>query len=102
MTNSVQNDVPILEMRGITKHFPGLVALNAVDFSVRCGEIHALIGQNGAGKSTLMKVLAGVYPIEAGEVRIQGVPVWFTQPRDALRAGMAQCTKISVWFLGSR
>ncbi len=81
-------DRPILEMQDITKRFPGLTALDSVDFSVRPGEIHALIGQNGAGKSTLMKVLAGVYPIEVGEIRIEGRPVRFTHPRDALRVGI--------------
>jgi len=79
---------PILEMKGITKRFPGLVALNGVDFSVQPGEIHALIGQNGAGKSTLMKILAGVYPIESGEIRINGQSVSFHHPREALRMGI--------------
>jgi ribose transport system ATP-binding protein len=79
---------PLLEMRGMTKRFPGIVALSGVDFSVRGGEIHALLGQNGAGKSTLMKILAGVYPIEEGELRIGGQPVTFSHPRDALRIGI--------------
>ncbi|MEO8392316.1 MAG: sugar ABC transporter ATP-binding protein [Chloroflexota bacterium] len=79
---------PILEMRAITKRFPGLTALDGVDFAVRSGEMHALIGQNGAGKSTLMKVLAGVYPVEAGEIVIEGRPVHFTRPRDALKLGI--------------
>jgi ribose transport system ATP-binding protein len=83
-----QPDTPILEMRGITKHFPGLVALNKVDLMVRRGEIHALIGQNGAGKSTLMKILAGVYPPEMGEICIDGHPVRFNHPRDALHLGI--------------
>ncbi len=75
-------------MQGITKHFPGLVALSQVDFSVIPGEIHALLGQNGAGKSTLMKILAGVYPLEQGSIRIDGETVRFNHPRDALRAGV--------------
>ncbi len=79
---------PILEMRGITKRFPGLTALNGVDFSVRRGEIHALIGQNGAGKSTLMKILAGVYPLEEGELYIEGEAVRFSHPRDSIRKGI--------------
>jgi ABC-type sugar transport system ATPase subunit len=54
---------PILEMRGITKTFPGVIALRDVNLSVREGEIHAICGENGAGKSTLMKVLSGVYPL---------------------------------------
>src|SRR5882757_558529 len=85
-----QSSPPILEMRAITKRFPGLTALDAVDFAVSAGEMHALIGQNGAGKSTLMKVLAGVYPLEDGdgEIRIEGKPVRFTRPRDALNQGI--------------
>ncbi len=83
-----QPQTPILDMREITKRFPGLVALDRVNFAVQSGEIHALLGQNGAGKSTLMKVLAGVYPIEDGEIRIDGQPVRFTHPRDALQAGI--------------
>jgi ribose transport system ATP-binding protein len=75
-------------MRGIGKSFPGLIALDQVDFTVGAGEIHALIGQNGAGKSTLMKVLAGVYPVESGRIRIDGAPVHFSSPRDAMRAGI--------------
>jgi len=82
---------PILEMRQITKRFPGIVALEQVDFTLQQGEIHALIGQNGAGKSTLMKILAGVYPVDAsdkGEIRIEGQLVHFTHPRDALDMGI--------------
>ena len=84
------DSLPILEMRAITKRFPGLTALDSVDFAVNGGEMHALIGQNGAGKSTLMKVLAGVYPIDEGdgEIRIEGKPVRFAHPRDALRQGI--------------
>src|SRR5262249_18626731 len=79
---------PLLEMRGITKHFPGITALDKVDFAVQRGEIHALLGQNGAGKSTLMKILAGFYPIENGELLIDGQAVTFKHPRDALRLGI--------------
>lgn len=79
---------PILEMQGISKRFPGVVALDNVDFSVQRGEIHALIGQNGAGKSTLMKILAGVYPIESGEMQIEGKAIRFNHPRDALLMGI--------------
>ncbi len=80
---------PILEMRGITKRFPGVLALSNVDFDVRPGEVHALVGENGAGKSTLMKILAGVYTRDAGEVIFQGQPVDFTTPRQAQVAGIA-------------
>jgi ribose transport system ATP-binding protein len=84
----VENTTPVLEMRGITKRFPGLTALDQVDFSVRRNEIHALIGQNGAGKSTLMKVLAGVYQPDLGEIIVEGQPVRFHHPRDALQRGI--------------
>ncbi len=79
---------PILEMRGIVKRFPGLVALDGVDLSVRRGEIHALIGQNGAGKSTLMKILSGVYTPDEGDIRVEGLPVSIHYPREALRLGI--------------
>ncbi|NLG37545.1 MAG: ATP-binding cassette domain-containing protein, partial [Clostridiales bacterium] len=75
---------PIVEMRGITKIFPGVVANDRVDFSVRKGEIHALLGENGAGKSTLMNVLSGIYKPTDGEIILRGEPVSFQSPRDAL------------------
>jgi len=74
----VQQDdqaVPLLEMRGITKRFPGVVALDQVDFKIHPGEIVALIGENGAGKSTLMKILGGVHQPSEGELLIEGKPV---------------------------
>ena len=88
MVDFASPDTPVLEMRGIVKRFPGLTALDGVDFAVRAGEIHALIGQNGAGKSTLMKVLAGVYAPDGGEIRLRGRAVHFSYPRDALRQGI--------------
>ena len=78
----------LLEMRGITKRFPGVLALSEVDFDVRRGEVHVLVGENGAGKSTLMKILAGVYQRDAGEVIFKGQPVNFTTPRQAQDAGI--------------
>jgi ribose transport system ATP-binding protein len=60
---------PLLDVAGLTKRFTGTLALDAIDFDVRCGEVHALLGQNGAGKSTLIKILAGVYEPDAGEIR---------------------------------
>ncbi|MBW3632553.1 MAG: sugar ABC transporter ATP-binding protein [Chloroflexi bacterium] len=79
---------PALEMRGISKRFPGVVALDRVDFSVRGGEIHSLIGQNGAGKSTLMNILSGVYPPDEGQILIDGKAVTIGHPREALRRGI--------------
>ena len=65
----------LLEMKNIHKSFPGVYALNAVDFKLRAGEVHALIGENGAGKSTLIKVLGGIYPADQGEIFINGKKV---------------------------
>ncbi len=79
---------PAVEMRGITKRFPGVIANNHVDFSVKRGEIHALLGENGAGKSTLMNVLAGLYKPSEGTIHIQGKLCDFNSPRDAIAAGV--------------
>ena len=70
-------------MRGICKYFPGVRALENVDFTLRAGEVHALVGENGAGKSTLIKVLTGVHPKDGGEIRMEGQPVAPTSPLDA-------------------
>lgn len=78
-----------LSTRGLTKRFPGVLALDAVDFGVRPGEVHALIGENGAGKSTLIKVLTGVYAPDEGEVRHRGEPASFGTPLAAQRAGIS-------------
>jgi len=80
---------PLLEMRGIVKTFPGVRALAGVDFTLRAGEIHALMGENGAGKSTLVKVLTGVYPRDAGDVRLEGVSIEPRSPHDAEACGIA-------------
>ena len=80
---------PVLEMAAITKDFAGTRALDAVDFDVRAGEVHALIGENGAGKSTLMNVLAGRFADYAGTVRLAGEDVRLTNPRRAHRMGIA-------------
>src|SRR4029077_21086478 len=79
---------PTVEMRAITKRFPGVLANDAVDFDLASGEIHALLGENGAGKSTLMKVLYGFYQPDAGEIRLRGAPVRLRSPRDALARGL--------------
>ena len=83
------NDGAVLEMRGISKLFPGVRALENVDFTLREGEIHALMGENGAGKSTLIKVLTGVYPKDSGEVYLSGSPVLIKSPQDAQNKGIA-------------
>ena len=82
---------PLLEMRGIGKQFPGVRALDGVDFTVAAGEIHALVGENGAGKSTLLKILGGSYPARTftGELRMDGHPCRFRSVADAERAGLA-------------
>ncbi|SHN47350.1 sugar ABC transporter ATP-binding protein [Cryptosporangium aurantiacum] len=80
---------PILEMLGVGKVFPGVVALADVDFRLFPGEVHALMGENGAGKSTLIKVLTGVYDIDAGSIRLSDEDVRFTGPLQAQRAGIS-------------
>ena len=84
-------ETPILEMKSITKEFPGVKALDDVTFSVRKGEIHCLVGENGAGKSTLMKVLSGVHPYGSytGEIFIEGELQKFNRIRESENAGIA-------------
>lgn len=77
-----------VEMRGITKRFPGLIANDNVNFLVEKGEIHSLLGENGAGKTTLMKVLFGLYKCEEGTVNINGKPSNISSPRDAYKLGI--------------
>lgn len=77
-----------VKMTGIVKRFPGVVANDGVDFELRSGEVHALLGENGAGKSTLSNILTGLYRPDAGQLEIEGVPVSFASPRDALTAGI--------------
>jgi ribose transport system ATP-binding protein len=78
-----------LEVSGIRKQFPGVVALDHVALRLRAGEIHALLGENGAGKSTLIKILTGVYQPDEGEIRLDGSPVRFASPHAALAAGIS-------------
>ncbi|MBV9791154.1 MAG: sugar ABC transporter ATP-binding protein [Chloroflexi bacterium] len=85
---SIQNDY-VLEMRNITKAFPGVKALDDVMLRVRPGTVHALMGENGAGKSTLMKILFGMYSADSGELLLNGQPVRFDNPRQALDAGIS-------------
>src|SRR6478752_9431733 len=77
-----------LELRGITKRFPGVVANDDVNLTVRGGEVLALLGENGAGKSTLMNVLYGLYHADEGDILVDGEPRRFTSPRDAIAAGI--------------
>ncbi|MCI0524791.1 MAG: sugar ABC transporter ATP-binding protein, partial [Acidobacteria bacterium] len=79
---------PLLEMKGICKQFPGVVALDNVSLDVRTDEIVALVGENGAGKSTLMKILGGIYQPEAGEIRIHGEKVTIHTVNDSMRLGV--------------
>ncbi|HXH03656.1 MAG TPA: sugar ABC transporter ATP-binding protein [Candidatus Competibacteraceae bacterium] len=83
-------DMPyLLEVEGVRKAFPGVLALDNVSLRIRPGTVHALMGENGAGKSTLMKIIAGIYQPDAGEIRLKGKPVKMTGPLDALNAGIA-------------
>ncbi|MBZ0295319.1 MAG: sugar ABC transporter ATP-binding protein [Anaerolineae bacterium] len=101
----------LLDVRGVTKRFPGVLALNKVDLQVKAGEVHAVVGENGAGKSTLMKILSGVYQADDGEVIFKGEKVAFANPRQAQAAGittiyqeLVQIPLLSVMeniFLGS-
>lgn len=79
---------PVLEARGITKRFPGVVANDHINFEIRVGEIHAILGENGAGKTTLMKILFGQYQPDEGEIFIAGKPVKFRSPLDAIDMGI--------------
>lgn len=83
------NDVPVIEMRDISKSFPGVKALGGVSFACAKGEVHALCGENGAGKSTLIKILSGVYRPDSGEVLIDGQAQHFSHPQQALLAGIS-------------
>src|SRR2546422_9086911 len=79
---------PALELRGITKQFPGVLANDHIDFDLYDREVHALLGENGAGKSTLMNILYGLYRPDEGEILINGKPVSFRSPHEAIPAGI--------------
>src|SRR2546421_2832808 len=82
------DDVPVLELRGITKQFPGVLANDHIDFDLKRGEVHALLGENGAGKSTLMSILYGLYTADSGQIRMNGTPVSISSPKDAIELGI--------------
>ncbi len=84
----MQDTPNAVEMRGIVKRFPGVLANDHTDFDLRLGEVHALLGENGAGKSTLMNVLAGMYKPDEGQIIVKGAQVRFSSPRDAIAAGL--------------
>ncbi len=86
--DAAPSTTPLLEVAGVTKTFPGVVALEGVEFSLRSGEVHCLVGENGAGKSTLMKILAGGIRPDAGEIRLGGEPVRLRSPHDAQARGI--------------
>lgn len=81
--------VPLLRLSSVSKRFGATLALDDVSFDLFAGEVHALMGENGAGKSTLMKILAGVYPLDAGAIELRGEPVVMNSPRDAAAHGIA-------------
>src|SRR5215203_6495905 len=80
---------PVLELRGVSKRFPGVVALDDVAFDLRAGEVHVLVGENGAGKSTLVKILSGIYQPDAGEILLDGKPVTLPDPHAAQQLGIS-------------
>jgi simple sugar transport system ATP-binding protein len=89
MTATATNGAPLIEARDLSKYFGSVVALHDVSLSVRAGEVLCLLGDNGAGKSTLIKILSGVHPADSGQILVDGEPVEFGSPRDALQRGIA-------------
>jgi D-xylose transport system ATP-binding protein len=110
MNSATATETPTLELRGISKSFGSVQALTDVDFEVRSGEVMALVGDNGAGKSTLIKCIAGIYPIDSGQVLFDGHPVTVPSPRHASELGieivyqdLALCDNLDIvqnMFLG--
>lgn len=94
-----KNDNYILKVEGIKKYFPGVKALDGVDFKVRKGEVHALIGENGAGKSTLVKILTGVYQFDSGKIILNNKTVNFKTPIDSQKAGITVIHQEAIMFL---
>ena len=88
-SGAVPNAEYLLNVENIRKEFPGVLALDDVSFRLKRGTVHALMGENGAGKSTLMKILAGIYVPDQGEVFLKGLPIRLKSPLDALENGIA-------------
>ena len=88
MLSDLKRGETLLEARGVTKRFPGVIANDSIDFSICAGEIHAVLGENGAGKTTLMKILFGQYQPDEGQIFIAGQPVEFRSPLDAIELGI--------------
>jgi general nucleoside transport system ATP-binding protein len=84
-----ETPVPVIEMRGMTKRFPGVVANDHVDFTLAAGEVHALLGENGAGKTTLMNMLYGLYSADEGEIRVDGRLAKISSPKDSIALGIS-------------
>ncbi len=88
LLEQIKRGETVLAARGITKRFPGVIANDKIDFDIKAGEIHAILGENGAGKSTLMKILFGQYQPDEGEIFVGGSQVWFKSPLDAIDLGI--------------
>ena len=97
MTNQEPNSKPIVEMKGITKRFPGVLALDNVDLQVAPGEVHVLLGENGAGKSTLIKILSGAFSLDEGEIFVEGQPVEINSPQDSMMRACVLFIRNSIW-----
>ena len=96
---AARDDAPLLELSGVSKHFPGVVALDGVDFDLRYGEVHVLFGENGAGKSTLINIIAGTYPPDAGELQVPGRDRRSSDARiRRASSASARCSRNSVSF----
>ena len=103
-------ECPLIELRKVSKFFPGVIALNKADLKLYSGEVHGLMGENGAGKSTLIKLLTGAYKPDEGEMLLDGQPLKVNGPKDAMNMGLTAIyqelnviPKLTVWeniFLG--
>ena len=92
--NSGNSGKLLIRVQGISKFFPGVKALDKVDFEINRGEVHFLIGENGAGKSTFINILSGDFPPDEGTILLEGVPVRFSSPIEAQRAGIRTIHRI--------